>query len=142
MSDYVLLEKKELPNESVVKLRLKNTYNILSEIRDYIKLNIGETIEEWKYYGKKNGWLLKVLIVKRNLFFICICNGYFILSFTFGEKAIKNISGSEISDTINNSLNKAKKYAEGKSILIEVKNMDTIKDIKELIRIKTETQKY
>jgi len=29
----------------------------------------GPLTEEWKYYGKKTGWVLKYFYKKRNLFF-------------------------------------------------------------------------
>ena len=108
----------------------------MEAIRIFIRENVGETVEEWKYYGIKNGWVLKTFLKKRNLFFIVIYHGYFRISFVFGDKAVDSILESNVSDETKQSLNEARKYAEGRGISFDIFDSKHLDDIKKLIRIK------
>jgi hypothetical protein len=64
------------------------------------------------------------------------CTGYFRIVFTFGEKASEEVFNSNLSDSIKKELFQAKKYAEGRTIQLEVKTSDDLDNIQKLIRIK------
>jgi len=69
--------------------------------------------------------------------FVIPCKSYFKTAFTFGERAANVILESKkIPKSIKNDLVNAKKYVEGKTIQIEVKNELDCKNILELIQIK------
>jgi len=104
--------------------------------KQFIAEEIGDTTEEWKYYGKKLGWTLKKFYKKRNLFFIGMYKGYFKIAFVFGERAVKNVLDSSIAAELKKELSEARKYAEGRGISINVDNDNYLDDVKELIRIK------
>lgn len=136
MSENVFLSKEVKPTEELVKENLLDTYSQLEEIRKFIDDTLGETLEEWKNYGKKIGWLLKKLYKKRNLFFITICNGYFNVTFVFGDKAVNSIVDSAISPSLKTALMEARKYAEGRGLSIKVEDDKYLPDIKALLQIK------
>lgn len=136
MSENVFMEKELQPDEAQIKEKLRSTYPLLLEIRDFVKKNIGETKEEWKYYGAKYGWTMKTFLKKRNLFFLGFRAGYFRLSFVFGDKAVAVVQESDVSGELKKELSEARKYAEGTGLLIEVKDDTYITDIKKLIEIK------
>ena len=136
MEEKISWEKDHEPQESDIKNALKSTYTYLQEIREYIKENIGETREEWKYYGKKHGWELKTFLKKRNLFFIGIYDGYFRVTFVFGKKAVEAVQDSDVSDKLKKELAEARKYGEGRGLAVVVKNDSHLEDIKKLINIK------
>ena len=95
--EKVFMEKSPPPTETEVAEALGSTYAHLKSIREYILESIGETFEEWKYYGGKNGWALKNFHKKRNLYFIGIYPGYFRITFVFGDKAAEKVAASDIS---------------------------------------------
>ena len=134
--EKVFIIKETMPNEEMINEVLGSNYAHLQEIRLFIAEEIGDTIEEWKFYGKKLGWTLKKFYKKRNLFFIGIYRGYFKISFVFGERAAENVFNSGISAALKKELSEARKYAEGRGISINVENDGYLDDIKELIRIK------
>lgn len=111
MSENKFMIKDRPPDEAQIKEIVKDKYLVLKAIRQYIKENLGEANEEWKYYGVKNGWVLKTFLKKRNLFFIGIYDGYFRITFVFGDKAVDSIMESDVSDKTKNSLKEARKYA-------------------------------
>lgn len=136
MSENAFLSKDVKPTEELIKENLLVNYSQLEEIRKFIDDTLGETLEEWKNYGKKIGWLLKKLYKKRNLFFITICNGYFNVTFVFGDKAVNSIVDSAISPSLKTALMEARKYAEGRGLSIKVEDDKYLPDIKALLQIK------
>jgi hypothetical protein len=136
MSEKVFLSKEVKPTEELIKENLLDTYSQLEEIREYIDDTFGETLEEWKYYGKKLGWTLKKFYKKRNLFFIGMYKGYFIISFVFGERAVNSVLDSGIDTVLKKELSEARKYAEGRGLSIKVEDDRYLQDIKKLLQIK------
>ena len=134
--EKVFFEKETKPDEVMINEALGSRYAHLQAIRQFITDEIGDTNEEWKFYGRKLGWTLKKFYKKRNLFFIGIYRGYFKISFVFGERAAENVFNSGISAALIKELSEARKYAEGRGISINVENDGYLDDIKELIRIK------
>ncbi|MDX1640077.1 MAG: DUF3788 family protein [Balneolaceae bacterium] len=132
------IEKELKPDEYLIQQKLKNTYPILHEIRKVVKDSVGETVEEWKYYGAKHGWVLKTFLKKRNLFFLIVYDGFFMISFIFGDKAVDKVLASEISEELKTELKAARKYAEGRGLPITVKDNSYIEDIRKLLNIKVE----
>jgi hypothetical protein len=84
----------------------------------------------------KNGWVLKTFLKKRNLFFIGIYDGYFRISFVFGDKVVNTIMDSNVSDVTKKTLSEARKYAEGRGISFEIFDSSHLDDIQKLIKIK------
>ena len=138
MDEKVFMEKDVIPDNAMVSEKLLSTYSQLEEIRHYLRDTLGDTREEWKYYGKKNGWTLKTFLKKRNLFFIGIYEGYFRIAFVYGEKAFQAIMESELSPALISELKGARKYAEGRGLYLKVEGPEYMEEIKKLIRFKIE----
>jgi hypothetical protein len=134
--EKVFLTKETMPEEEMINETLGSNYAHLQAIRQFIREEIGDTSEEWKFYGKKLGWTLKKFYKKRNLFFIGMYKGFFKITFVFGERAAKNVFDSGISGILKKELSEARKYAEGRGLSMNVDNDGYLDDIKELIRIK------
>lgn len=91
---------------------------------------------EWKFYGPKTGWLMKVLQRKRNLFFLTPLAGSFRLAFVFGEKAVAAISHSDLPEPLKAAIKAAPKYVEGRGLQIEVKSDADVSHVLKLIACK------
>lgn len=137
-NENVFLEKGTVPDDKLVKDNLGDTYSYFRKIRGLVKDLLDETTEEWKYYGKKNGWLLKTLYKGRNLFFIRACEESFEIIFVFGDKAVEMIVAENISQKIKDELQNARRYAEGKRLRVQVRDERYISDIESLIKIKVD----
>ena len=136
MDEIIFNDKNMVPSNSVLADKLGTSYDMLKEITKYIKDQIGETKEEWKFYGQKYGWQLKTFLKKRNLFFVIPYQSYFKIVFIFGDKAVVEIEKSDINAQLKIEVINAQKYAEGRGLPIEVKDNTYIEDIKKLIKIK------
>ncbi|MBN1117441.1 MAG: DUF3788 domain-containing protein [Bacteroidales bacterium] len=130
-------DKKELqPAEKNLELVLGNSYEVLRELSEYLKTNYHEPIPEWKFYSPKYGWTLKMLLKKRNLFFLSPRENAFSITFVFGDKALNAINESDLPADIKESLNNARKYAEGRGINLIIDDNSKTEILKQLIQIK------
>ena len=137
MEKLVFIEKSIMPNDDLIIAVMKNSYSLYVEILDYFKSMSTNTHTEWKYYGKKNGWLLKHFDDKRNIFFLVIYEGYFKVSFTFEDKIVSEILDSDnVSNSVKKCFENSKKYIEGTTILYEVKSKSDVDNVNQLIRFK------
>ena len=115
---------------------LGDSNQLWKQIKKHLKTEYGQLTEEWKYYGQKNGWLLKTFRKKRNLFFLVPLEGSFRLSLVFGDKAVAAVQQSDLPKDLISTLKNARQYAEGRSLQIEVKSSDDVENIETLVRIK------
>lgn len=136
MEEKIFLDKDQMPEEEMLQAVLGKSYNLWCAIRKAIKKEYPEILEEWKYYGKKSGWSLKVLLKKRNLFFFLPYKKGFKLGFVFGDRAAAEIEKSSVPRQLIDELNVAKKYVEGRTLIIDINTLKDIPAITELVRIK------
>jgi hypothetical protein len=126
--DIVLIDKDHQPSDEELQAVLKRSFTHFNKIRELSK----DQIQEWKYYGKKNGWLFKVSNKKRSLFYISPLAGSFLAGMTVNEADKELVLQSSCDDVIKSELREAKKYMEGYPIPITIK---TKKDLDQLLVI-------
>ena len=59
--------KAIIPDDSMVADVLAESLPLWVEMQNYVRDNYLNVTGEWKHYGKKSGWVLKLLSKKRNL---------------------------------------------------------------------------
>jgi hypothetical protein len=136
MSETVLTDKKIQPNDEILIETIGQSYKYYESLKKHLLQKYDNVSEEWKYYGKKYGWQLKIFQKKRNLLFLIPYRSYFSVVLIFGDRAVDKILESEIKDEFKEKIKSAKKYLEGRGISIEVKDGDYLEDLKKLIEIK------
>jgi len=136
MSETVLTDKKIQPNDEILIETIGQTYKYYESLKKHLLQKYDNIKEEWKYYGKKYGWQLKIFQKKRNLLFIIPSQSYFTVVLIFGDRAVEKIQDSEIEDELKEKIKAAKKYMEGRGISIEIKDDVYLEDLKKLIEIK------
>lgn len=130
MSSSIFDDKSIKPDaDSLVKV-LGTTSAFWESIKKHLESEYGELIEEWKYYGKKSGWLLKTLRKKRNLFFLIPLQGCYRIVFVFADKAVSAVENSDLPEHIIEELKNARKYAEGRGLQIDVRGPEDLENIK------------
>jgi hypothetical protein len=70
METSVFADKSIKPNDSRLSHALGEKATLWEAIKQHTGQEYGEATEEWKFYNPKSGWTLKVLLKKRNLFFL------------------------------------------------------------------------
>ncbi|MDR3652455.1 MAG: DUF3788 domain-containing protein [Paludibacter sp.] len=138
MSTY-FNDKLLTPTDEMVISALGETKYLLDSVISFIASEFDDCHTEWKYYGSKIGWSLKLFNKKRNVVFVGIEEGYFRLAFAFGEKAFQEIMKSNLPDSIKQQLSEAKVYVEGRPLRLDIKNKTDSTPLFQLIKIKLNT---
>ena len=136
MSVSVFEDKAIMPDNKMLAKALGKSNRLWQDIKKHLKAEYGELIEEWKFYGQKSGWILKMLRKKRNLFFFVPIKDSFQVSFIFGDKAVAAVEKSDLPKKLITELKDARKYAEGRGLRIDVKSSADVENIKKLVEIK------
>lgn len=136
MDTSIFSNKEIVPGNQDLFNELKENYNLWNSIRDYVQKVAPDSVEEWKYSGKKFGWSFRMNDKRRVIVYLLPREAYFKVAFVFGQKATDAILNSTISDAIKHELLSAKAYAEGRGIRIDVREPEVLKDILRLIEIK------
>lgn len=112
----IFIDKSVKPDNQMLAEVLGTSYKLWEKIKSSLINDYGKLDEDWKYYGQKIGWTLKLLYKKRNLFFFTPYEKYFQIAFVFGDKAVAVVGQSDLSLTIIDEIKNARKYAEGERI--------------------------
>lgn len=136
METNAFMDKSVQPDDAQLARVLGKSINFWEAIKQHLMQIHGDFTEEWKFYNAKSGWTSKVLRKKRNLFFFVPLQGAFRVAFVFGDKAVAAVEKSDLPEALKNELRRARKYAEGRGIRIEVKFQKDVEHIKKLIDIK------
>jgi hypothetical protein len=91
---------------------------------------------EWKYYGEKYGWSLKLFEKRRNLCFVTPRAGDLRVAFTFGDKQYEQVMSSGVPASVKKQLADAKRYMEGRGVSLLVEKPSHLKTIEQLLCIK------
>jgi len=136
MSHSAFLDRSLKPDDAEIFKTLGPKVKYWKELKQHIEETYGPVTEEWKFYSKKSGWTLKVLLKKRNLFFFIPLKDHFLMTFIFGDKAVSAVEKSGLPKSIIDTLLNAKKYMEGRGLQIGVKGPGDLKNAKKLVEIK------
>ena len=136
MDISIFTDKTKIPTFDELISPLGTTYDLWMKIRE-VTLNLYPNgKEEWNYPGKKYGWSFRIKDKKRAILYFLPREGYFKVGFVYGQKGVDQVIASSVNESIKTDLLNAKKYAEGRGVIIEIRNESLLNDIKTLIEIK------
>lgn len=124
------------PDDVLLRSMLGKTMGFWEGLRSRLAEAYPSVREEWKFYGRKYGWSMKMLLGKRNLFFFAPQNGWFQIGFVFGEKAVGAVEKSGIPDRMKKELRESKKYMEGRGLRVDVRSPEDVDAVVTLADIK------
>lgn len=136
MEEKIFIDKTVKPDETKLKAAVGSSYKYWTELLKYAETTFPPTTIEWKYYGVKSGWTMKLFSGKRNLLFLMPYEGFFRVGMVFGDKAVAEINKPALPKEIITELNDAKKYAEGRGLRIDIKDKPSIEIVKKLLLLK------
>ena len=128
--------KNIVPNDAMLAHELGEAMDWFRQICTNIENNIGSLTIQWKYYGLKSGWVMKLIHQKRNLLFVVPLQGSFRVVFTFGDKAFNMILSSDVSDVVKQELLQVPRHTEGRTIQLAVHDEDQLDTVFKLLKIK------
>ena len=136
MDISVFTDKGEIPNDEKLKEAIDNTYEIWKIIKTKVFELYPSAVKEWNFPGVKYGWSFRIKDKKRAILYFLPREKFFKVAFLFGQKAFNEIMQSGIREAIKSELKEARVYAEGRGIIIDVKDKSILDDIQQLIQTK------
>jgi len=125
------------PSDADLAAALGPLKPLWDELTDGLGEELGLTEREWKSYGLKHGWALRLRRGKRNIIHIAPCLGSVRVLLILGDRAVE-AARSGGGKAIVRLLDDAPRYPEGTGIRLEVKSARTLPTIRRLARIKLE----
>ena len=136
MEGSVFTDKSKPPDAAALARALGPRAGLWAAIETELREALGSLDFEWKHYGAKSGWTLKVLLKKRNLFFLTPGPGRFRVAFVFGDRAVAAVAEAGFPEKLVAELRTARGYAEGRGLRIEVECAADARTVAALARIK------
>lgn len=123
------------PDGANVAEALKQSAAMWDEIVDHVTNTYPQVTVKW-IYSKSGGWTSRLISKKRTVVYLTPCDGHFKVGLVYGQKATDTALASGLPDDIKEVIRSARVYAEGRGIRLEVRDVDNVPHIIEMIRIK------
>ncbi len=121
----------EPPRDEEIRERLGPTFAFY---RAFVES--GPFVPQWKYYGPKYGWSLKLFEKKRNLCFLGPGEGVLDVSFILGDRARDAALAGPADEGIAALLRDARHYPEGWGVKVSVRDEASLALALRLLAIK------
>lgn len=131
-----LIDRANPPDDKKLETILGESKAILDKLIQFMEEEYGSIRPEWKYYGPKYGWTMKIFYKRRNSCFITPDASYFNIGFVFGGKAVAQIEKSELPAELIKEIVQARKYAEGRGLSLKINEPKQLEILRTLINIK------
>jgi Protein of unknown function (DUF3788) len=135
MDTSIFPDKNIKPSEESLKKAIGKSFKNWQIIYKNVHSEFKDAVDEWTYSGTKFGWSFRIKDKKRVIVYLLPREKYFKAALVFGKKATDEVMESKVSKEIIDELSKAKAYAEGRGIRVDV-NEKNLKDVLTLIDIK------
>ena len=107
-------------------------------LRRFLEARPGTT-SEWKFYGEKHGWQLKVTANRRALVYLIPRKGRFTAALALRDKAIVALRERGYPAERLREIDDARASSEGKPARVEVSAIGDVELVKQLVSIKLAT---
>lgn len=95
-----------------------------------------DTTGEWKRYGKKSPWVLKVSQRDRTLFYVTPKAHAFEATVILGDRATEAALAGRVSKKLHASIRAARRYAEGRPVRVVIRKEAELSAVEELVAVK------
>jgi hypothetical protein len=124
-------QKEVTPDEPKLKKALGELYSAYKEV-----LELTEAYDhQWKYYGKKHGWQLKVTHKGKALLYLTPLEKSFRVGFGVRENERDRLLNSSLPPKTKEQLATAKKYPEGYPLRLEIKSKSDMRMARVVLEI-------
>lgn len=135
----VFVDKDARPDQAALDRVLGETSGLVEELLAYSAEVKPGLKQEWKFYGKKHGWQLKVFDRRRAAFYLIPHEGSFLAGMALRPPAVEAVKGSDLPQALIDEIANAKAYREGTPARVEVTGPAEAELVKRLMTFKLTT---
>lgn len=137
MSDEVVFpEKAHPPADAALKEALGKAKPHWDALLAHLDDDHEGLAREWKFYGAKFGWQLKVAGKKKAILYLVPRAGRFLAALALDQKAVAALKASDLPAELVREVEIAKAYPEGRPARVEVTARKQLDVVKRLIALK------
>lgn len=129
-------DKSRKPKAGDLKDVLGRTATHWESLSSHIAAEFAPLDESWNFAGANWGWSLRLKRKKRTVLYMTPCTKHFLVGFVLGEKAVQAAHDAKLPAPILETIDAAKKYAEGRGVRLEIRNKKDLEVAKRLAAIK------
>jgi hypothetical protein len=138
MTPNAFIGRTEAPTEADLAAALGKAKSPWDLVVVDMAQDLGLADREWKSYGVKHGWALRLKRGKRNIVHLSPGQGCFEVLLILGDRAVSAARASRLGVRATKLIDGAPRYPEGTGIRLEVTSPKNIPLIKKLAKIKIE----
>jgi Protein of unknown function (DUF3788) len=112
------------------------SHRLWEELVAWLAEEHGVAIQEWKSISPKYGWSLRLKRKQRTIAHLSPCNGFFLVSFALGDKALKSALQLALPKSVADDLASAPRYAEGTGVRLLIKRPQDLATVRKLVLVK------
>ena len=130
MTVNVLFDKDTTPGNEQIAAVLQETWTYCEQL-----LALTRSCEQdWKHYGKKYGWKLKVHAGGKTLLELTVADGWFLVSMAIRDKERKDLIADPAAGELAGMADAAAAFPEGHAIKVEVRDPSSFQRASALVQ--------
>lgn len=135
-----LVDGDHQPTDDEVRAALGPAYAGWTRLIELVTQSVPAISELWHFTktGAGTGWGLRLLSKKRIIVYMTPREGWFLVSFALGERAVAAAREARLAPAVLKAIDEAPRYAEGRGVRIEVRSSDPVPALAALAVIKSE----
>jgi hypothetical protein len=130
MTINILLDKAQKPDAGLVKGFLSTTGAFFEELCALT----ASCEQEWRHYGKKYGWKLKIHADDKTLLELTVAEGWFLVAMAIRGKELQDLKTDPAAAALADIADAGSSFPEGYGIKVEVRDQASFDRAKVLVR--------
>lgn len=132
----VLIDKSQTPDAAALRAALGGAAAQWDAIVARAQEGCPGLTQEWKHYGQKHGWQLKLATKKHTILYLIPHRGSFMAATALNPKAVAALREGGIADAFAKEIANGKTLPEGKAARVEVANKKDAITVIKLLALK------
>ena len=129
-------DRSKAPDETALSEMLGKTAAHWNALLRHLASTVPGLVCEWKFYGPKYGWQLKVSSKRRAVLYLVPEQGAFVAAMALNDAAVEVMRASDLPEPIVREITTAKRYPEGRPARVRVTSRVHAGTVRRLLAIK------
>jgi hypothetical protein len=129
-------DKSRQPQDIHLAITLGDTFVLWNELKRLIAAKFRPISLVWGFTSNTTGWSLRLKMEDRIILYMTPCHGYFFVSLSISDKAVKAAQNAKLPAPILNAINEAKQSPEGRGLRFEIRIAQDVRNIEQLVAVK------
>ena len=134
--EHVFVEKGREPGPAALARALGPAHAHWDALLGFVEAEAPSAKPEWRFYGARYGWQLKVVEGKRALLYLVPHAGSFLAALALRRPALEAVRAAGVPAALLREIEAAKPGPEGHPARVEVRTAKDLKNVERLVRAK------